>query len=213
LINPGTKNVYRVIGALVLVVALIEVEASDAVQGVVVSAGGVSLVGFLYLRSKFKGNLIPSIYAGAIALLGSIAILGALQVGPLTDLIYNKNNKEDIANGINQILTNSNTIFNNGSLLHSINENVSTILDQCNKYMLNVAEMFVMNLIKNSDNDDKDKYNLILNIKILENVHILFNNHNSNNDNDTIIINTLTLLNSYCEPKLKIFKKNLLNFH
>jgi hypothetical protein len=88
LINPGTKNVYRVIGALVLVIALIEVNASNAVQGVVVSAGGVSLVGFLYLRSKFKGNLMPSIYSGAIALLGSIAVLGALQIGPLTDLIY-----------------------------------------------------------------------------------------------------------------------------
>jgi hypothetical protein len=88
LISPGTKIVYRALGALVLVVALIEVNASNAVQGVVVSAGGVALVGFLYLRSNFKGNLIPSIYAGAIALLGSVALLGALQVGPLTDLIY-----------------------------------------------------------------------------------------------------------------------------
>jgi len=88
LINPGTRNVYRAVGALVLVVALIEVDASDAVQGVVVSAGGVSLVGFLYLRSKFRGNLIPSIYAGAIAVLGSVAVLGALQIGPLTELIY-----------------------------------------------------------------------------------------------------------------------------
>ena len=88
LINPGTKNVYRIIGSLVLVVAFIEVNASDAVQGVVVSAGGVSLVGFFYLRSKFKGNLIPGIYTGAIATVGSVAVLGALQIGPLTDLIY-----------------------------------------------------------------------------------------------------------------------------
>lgn len=88
LINPGTRSIYRAIGALVLVAALIEVDASDAVQGVVVSAGGVSLVGFLYLRSKFKRNLIPSIYAGAIAVLGSVAVLGALQIGPLTELIY-----------------------------------------------------------------------------------------------------------------------------
>ena len=88
LIGPGTKTIYRVLGALVLVVALIEVNASNAVQGVVVSAGGVALVGFLYLRSKFQGNLIPSIYAGAITALGSVAVLGALQIGPLTDLIY-----------------------------------------------------------------------------------------------------------------------------
>jgi hypothetical protein len=88
LISPGTKNLYRAIGALVLAVALIEVNASNAVQGVVVSAGGVSLVGFLYLRSKLKGNLVPSIYAGTISLLGSVAVLGALQIGPLSDLIY-----------------------------------------------------------------------------------------------------------------------------
>ncbi len=88
LINPGTKNVYRVLGAFVLVVALIEVNASNAVQGVVVSAGGVALVGLFYLRSKFTGNLIPSIYAGAITAIGSVAVLGALQIGPLTDLIY-----------------------------------------------------------------------------------------------------------------------------
>jgi O-antigen ligase len=88
LINPGTKIFYRVIGALVLVVALIEVNASNAVQGVVVSAGGVALVGFFYLRSKFKRNLIPGIYAGAVAAVGSVAVLGALQIGPLTDLIY-----------------------------------------------------------------------------------------------------------------------------
>ena len=88
LINPGTKIAHRVIGVLVLVIALIEVNASNAVQGVIVSAGGVALVGFLYLRSRFKGNLIPSVYAGAIALLGSVAVLGALQIGPLTGLIY-----------------------------------------------------------------------------------------------------------------------------
>jgi O-antigen ligase len=88
LINPGTKNIYRAIGALVLVVALIEVNASNAVQGVVVSAGGVALVGFLYLRHTFPGNFIPSIYAGAIIALGSVAVLGALQIGPLADLIY-----------------------------------------------------------------------------------------------------------------------------
>lgn len=88
LISPGTKIVYRAFGTIVLVVALIEVNASNAVQGVVVSAGGVSLVGFLYLRSRFNRNLIPSIYAGVIAAVGSLSVLGALQIGPLTDLIY-----------------------------------------------------------------------------------------------------------------------------
>lgn len=88
LINPGTKNIYRIIGGGILIISLYEVKSSHAVQGIVVSAGGVVLVGFLYLRSRFKGNLIPSIYAGGVALFGSVALLGALQIGPLTDLIY-----------------------------------------------------------------------------------------------------------------------------
>ena len=88
LINPGTKLIFRVIGAVVLIMAIFEVKSSNAVQGIVVSAGGVALVGFLSLRSRFKGNLIPSIYAGAVASLGSVAVLGALQIGPLTDIIY-----------------------------------------------------------------------------------------------------------------------------
>lgn len=88
LISPGTKILYRFIGGAVLIISLYEVKSSHAVQGIVVSAGGVALVGFLYLRSRFKGNLLPSIYAGAIALIGSVAVLGALQIGPLTDLIY-----------------------------------------------------------------------------------------------------------------------------
>jgi hypothetical protein len=88
LFNSGTKVVYRFIGAVVLIISLYEVKESHAVQGVVVSAGGVALVGFLYLRSRFKGNLVPSIYATVIALLGSVAVLGALQIGPLTEVIY-----------------------------------------------------------------------------------------------------------------------------
>ena len=88
LLSASTKNLYRVIGVLVLIIAMYEVRSSHAVQGVVVSAGGVALVGFMYLRSKTNRNLIPSMYAGTITLLGSISLLGALQIGPLTDLIY-----------------------------------------------------------------------------------------------------------------------------
>ena len=88
LFNSGTKVFYRFIGVAVLLIALYEVKESHAVQGVVVSAGGVALVCFLYLRSRFKGNIVPSIYAAAIAILGSVAVLGALQIGPLTDVIY-----------------------------------------------------------------------------------------------------------------------------
>jgi O-antigen ligase len=59
-----------------------------AVQGVVVTAAGIFIVGFYFVRSKTKGLSIVSIYSLAGLILGVLAILGSLQKGPLTQLIY-----------------------------------------------------------------------------------------------------------------------------
>lgn len=88
LLNNKLDIRYKIVGALVLVIALYEVKSSHAVQGVVVSAGGVALVGFFFIRSKTKGNGVPAIYASVIAALGTISVLGALQIGPLTKFVY-----------------------------------------------------------------------------------------------------------------------------
>jgi hypothetical protein len=48
----------------------------------------MSLVGLYFLRSKFKSNVIPATYSAAVFVVGIFALLGALQKGPLTSLIY-----------------------------------------------------------------------------------------------------------------------------
>jgi hypothetical protein len=88
LIKPNLGLIYRVVGLAVLIVALVEIKSSHAIQGIVVAAGGISLVGFYFLRSKFNSKLIPAIYSAVVLLVGLIATLGALQIGPLTKLIY-----------------------------------------------------------------------------------------------------------------------------
>jgi hypothetical protein len=88
IIKPNLKLVYRVSLSLVLLLTFIEIKSSNAIQGIVVAGGGISLVGFFFLRSKFKSNVIPAIYSAAVFVIGIIAAMGALQKGPLTSLIY-----------------------------------------------------------------------------------------------------------------------------
>ena len=88
LLKPDLNFTMRIAAAVTLLVTFYEVKESSAIQGVVVSAGGMALVGFYFLRSKFKAALVPTIYSGLALSVGAIATMGALQKGPLTDSIY-----------------------------------------------------------------------------------------------------------------------------
>jgi O-antigen ligase len=77
---------FAVLGFLLL--GAYAVYKSHAVQGVVVTLAGVLVVGFLYIRSRTQGNALLSFYSLLVVTAGTFAILGALQKGPLTSLIY-----------------------------------------------------------------------------------------------------------------------------
>jgi hypothetical protein len=87
-VQPGISWIYRGLALAVVAIGLFEIDKSNAVQGLVVSAAGFSIIGFYLVRSRFKSNLILAGYTIVIAVLGFIALLGALQKGPLTSLIY-----------------------------------------------------------------------------------------------------------------------------
>lgn len=72
---------------VVLPVAIFEIFDSNAIQGRVVGAGGVAIVGFFYLRARVKAVFV-GIYSALCVILGTIAALGALQIGPLESIIY-----------------------------------------------------------------------------------------------------------------------------
>jgi len=87
-LQSGISWIYRGLALVIVAIGLFEIDKSNAVQGLVVSAAGFSIIGFYLVRSRFKSNLILAGYTVVIAVLGFIALLGALQKGPLTSLIY-----------------------------------------------------------------------------------------------------------------------------
>lgn len=89
LAEPGFSLKKRILGALVCVIAFYEVLRSDAIQGIVVTAGGLAMVLFFAIRARWNSKLILSAYSAIVAGLGVTAVLGALQKGPFT-FIYKK---------------------------------------------------------------------------------------------------------------------------
>ena len=87
-VQPGTSWKVRGVAILAVAIGLYEIDKSNAVQGLVVSAAGFSIIGFYFIRSRFKSNLLLAGYTVAVAILGFISLLGALQKGPFASFIY-----------------------------------------------------------------------------------------------------------------------------
>jgi len=81
---------YRVAFILLGLIALYEIKESHAVQGLVVTGAGLAMIGFYLVRSKSKGIGLTLGYVIAVAIAGAFALAGALQKGPLSELIYKR---------------------------------------------------------------------------------------------------------------------------
>jgi O-antigen ligase len=87
-VQPGTSWKVRGLAFVTVAIGLYEIDKSNAVQGLVVSAAGFSIIGFYFVRSRFKSNLVLGGYTFAVAILGFISLMGALQKGPFASFIY-----------------------------------------------------------------------------------------------------------------------------
>ena len=83
-VAPDTSIKIRIIGTLISLLAFYEVVDSNAIQGIVVTLGGLALIGFFLVRSFLKSAVFTSIYVFLVLGVGSLAVLGALQKGPFT---------------------------------------------------------------------------------------------------------------------------------
>jgi hypothetical protein len=83
-VAPKVSWKYRVGGILVAFLAFYEVVDSSAIQGIVVTAGGMAIVGFFAVRAYLKSVIVTSVYVISVLGVGVLAVLGALQKGPLT---------------------------------------------------------------------------------------------------------------------------------
>jgi hypothetical protein len=86
--KQGTPLIVRLGVLVVFLITVYEIVDSNAIQGRVVVAAGLGIVGFYLVRSKFKtiNALIAYLLLAGVA--GTFALLGALQIGPLTKYIY-----------------------------------------------------------------------------------------------------------------------------
>ena len=84
LLSKNMNSWKRVLLIVLSAGALFEIVKSHAIQGLVVTAGGLVIIGFYYLYSKTSGWKIPILYVGLSTLVGFLAILGTLQKGPLS---------------------------------------------------------------------------------------------------------------------------------
>lgn len=81
---PKTSLKYRVGGVLIALLAFYEIVDSHAIQGIVVTAGGLAIVAFFVIRARFASPIPTAIYSFSVIGLGALAVLGALQKGPFT---------------------------------------------------------------------------------------------------------------------------------
>jgi len=85
--HPGSSWKLRLLTVFTFIIGVLEIRHSHAVQGVAVTAAGISIVGFYLLRSKTNA-IITFSYVAIIFIVGVTAVLGALQKGPLAQYIY-----------------------------------------------------------------------------------------------------------------------------
>lgn len=87
-VQPNFNWKLRVLCLIIIVLGFFEIRYSHAVQGIVVTGAGFSLVIFFLLRNKFQSWIIPAFYSAFVVACGFLALLGALQKGPLSQYIY-----------------------------------------------------------------------------------------------------------------------------
>lgn len=89
ILQPQLGFKWRLLGISLMPITFYEILKSRAIQGLVVTAGGLALVGLLYLWFRKVKTIWIILYSFAFLVLASTAILGALQKGPLS-FIYKR---------------------------------------------------------------------------------------------------------------------------
>jgi O-antigen ligase len=86
--KKGSSIALRIGAAITFLFTVYAIIDSNAIQGRVVVAAGLGIVGFYLVRSKFESIIAQVVYVLFIGVAGIFALLGALQIGPLTQYIY-----------------------------------------------------------------------------------------------------------------------------
>jgi hypothetical protein len=88
LIAPGCSRNFRLVSLIVIPVTAIEIYLSHAIQGRVLMVAGSAVAVFYLIKCKATNRIILPGYSLIVFVAGAFALAGALQIGPLTSLIY-----------------------------------------------------------------------------------------------------------------------------
>ena len=86
--KPASPVIARLAALPLLALAFYEIVDSKSIQGLFVTGIGSALVGFFVVREHLKKAYFQITYLVLVSISGSAAVLGALQIGPLTKYIY-----------------------------------------------------------------------------------------------------------------------------
>jgi O-antigen ligase len=86
--RKGQSLAFRASVVPAFLLGLYEIKRSHAIQGLVVTAFGLVILGFFLVRAWTKGKTWVWIYSLPVTGVGLLALGGALQKGPLTQYIY-----------------------------------------------------------------------------------------------------------------------------
>ena len=86
--KPGAPQIARLAALPLLALAFYEIVDSKSIQGLFVTGIGTGIVGFFLVREHLKKAYFQITYLLLVSIAGSAAVLGALQIGPLTKYIY-----------------------------------------------------------------------------------------------------------------------------
>lgn len=85
---PKSSLISRVAALVLVPMAFYEIVHSKSIQGIFVTGIGCGIVGFFLVREHLKKVYFQAIYLFVVITAGLSAVLGALQIGPLTKYIY-----------------------------------------------------------------------------------------------------------------------------
>jgi O-antigen ligase len=89
LVKQPIRNARTLFGFAICVLSFYEIVKSHAIQGLVVTLGGLAVVCFFLIRERFVSKFIHLGYLAFSAFLGVLSIVGALGHGPLS-FIYKR---------------------------------------------------------------------------------------------------------------------------
>lgn len=86
-LSRDASQKYRIGLIFLLPLTLFEIVDSHAIQGRVLAALSVAIIFFYYLKSRFARSVLY-VYSTIVIFVGGLALAGAFQRGPLTEVIY-----------------------------------------------------------------------------------------------------------------------------